>query len=134
MPATKAQVKKFMDRQRLATFCMIGAHETPHAVPIWFTYTNGAVYVHTDRGSVKVRNLRRNRRACVVVCAGDGAVIIAGRTRIVPPAEFRRRTAEQIRKYWIRLDDQGRDPMGIPAFDHRTQCVIEVRPDKVRYW
>lgn len=134
MPATESQIKAFMNRQRLATFCTVGARRTPHAVPVWFTYSEGAVYVQTDRSSVKVRNLLRNPRACVAVYAGDEAVIMTGRTRLLPQDEFRSRTAEHIRKYRIRLDRQGRDSLGISLFDAKVRCVVEVTPEKVRCW
>ena len=35
---------------------------------------------------------------------------------------------------YIKLDEQGRDNMGVPLFDFNVQCVIEVSPVKVRFW
>jgi nitroimidazol reductase NimA-like FMN-containing flavoprotein (pyridoxamine 5'-phosphate oxidase superfamily) len=133
MPATKRQMQAFMKRQRLATFCTVGPGSTPHAVPVWFSYSGGAVYVQTDRNSVKVRNLLRNPRVCIAVYDGDEAVIITGIARLLPLQQFRRRTAEHVRKYGLRLDEQGRDSMGIPLFDADMRCVVEVVLAKLRF-
>jgi len=34
---------------------------------------------------------------------------------------------------YIKLDKQGRDNMGIPLFDPKIRCVIEVTP-KILFW
>lgn len=122
----------------------------PHVVPIWFTYERGKVYVQTDRKSVKVKNLSKNPHVALTVYNyRDEAVLMRGKARVQEDeAEFRKHTQAHINKYnrlfnkvrgtkgveYIKLDEQGRDNMGIPLFDSKTRCVIEVTPDKILFW
>lgn len=127
-----------MKRVRLATFATVDVRARPHAVPVFFTYDDGRVYIQTDRGSVKVRNLRGNDNVVVVAfhgSLGEEAVIIRGKGRVIKEeSEFIRRTKEHVEKYHLRLDEEGRDRMGIPLFDAEIRCVIEVSPEKILFW
>jgi len=79
----------------------------------------------------------------------DEAAIIQGTGRIVEDEEeFRLLTQAHIDKYnrlyntahktggveYIKLNPQGRDSMGIPLFDHRVRCIIEVKPERILFW
>ena len=134
MLKTMDEVKSFMDREWLATFSTINTKNEPCVVPIFFTYYDGQVYVQTDRKSVKVRNLLKNNNVAIAVYREDEAVIIRGTARIVDNEEFIKRTQEHIDKYGLRLDEQGRDSMGIPLFDSKVRCVIEVTPKRLVFW
>jgi nitroimidazol reductase NimA-like FMN-containing flavoprotein (pyridoxamine 5'-phosphate oxidase superfamily) len=135
MPKSLDEVKNFMDRQRLASFVTVNPNNEPHVVPVFFTYENGKVYVQTDRKSVKVRNLLRNNNVSVAVYRGEEAVIIRGKARIIDnEKEFIKRTQDHINKYRLKLDEQGRDSMGIPLFDKKVRCVIEVIPKRTMFW
>jgi hypothetical protein len=61
--------------------------------------------VQTGRGSVKVRNLQRNSAVAVAVFDGEEAVIA-----------------------------RGSDSLGIPLFDPRVRCVVEVTPRRLIFW
>jgi len=64
----------------LATIRSDGA---PHLVPIWFTYVSGNLYLCTECGTVKVRNIARNPHVAVSLEGGDRPVIAFGRARLV---------------------------------------------------
>ena len=135
MPKTLDEVKSFMDKERLASFATVGSNNEPHVVPVFFTYDDGKVYVQTDRKSVKVRNLLRNNNVAVAVYNGEEAVIIKGKGHIIDDErEFFKRTQEHIDKCRLKLDSCGRDSMGIPLFDKKVRCVIEVIPKKILFW
>jgi len=144
-----AEVASFMEREWLASLATIDAEGKPHVVPVWFTYSDEKVHVQTDRKSVKVRNIKRKENVAVAVYRGEEAVIIRGKGKIVEDEkQFVKLTRLHIDKYnrlfnvahktegieYIKLDEQGRDSMGIPLFDSRVRCVIEVTPDKVLFW
>jgi len=145
----RAEVARFIEREWLASFVTIDAKGKPHVVPVWFTYDGGKVHVQTDRESIKVRNMRRNRNVAVAVYHGEEAAILRGKGRVVDDEkEFVRLTQRHIEKYnrlvnvahktqgvqYIKLDEQGRDSMGKPLFDPMIRCVIEVTPEKVIFW
>lgn len=81
--------------------------------------------------------------------AGEEAVLIRGTGKIVEDEkEFVKLTQLHIDKYnrlfniahgtkdveYIKLDEHGRDNMGILLFDSKVRCIIEVKPEKVRFW
>jgi nitroimidazol reductase NimA-like FMN-containing flavoprotein (pyridoxamine 5'-phosphate oxidase superfamily) len=137
MPRSLAEVDSFLHRERVAAFCTVDSEHRPHVVPVFFTYNDGKVYVQTDRKSVKAHNLLTNPNVAVAVYSGDfgeEAVIIRGQARILSGDEFLRRTQEHIYKYQLRLDEQGRDMLGIPLFDSTVRCVIEITAKRLIFW
>jgi len=128
-------VQRFMNRERLASFATVGRNGEPRIVPVFFTYDVGRVYIQTDRDSVKVRNLSRDNRVAVAVYRGEEAVIIRGTGRFIKSEEeFVGKTREHIAKYRLKLDEHGRDSLGIPLFNSKVRCVVEVVPRSVRFW
>jgi len=135
MPKNLRGVQGFMNRERLAALATVDHNNEPHVVPVFFTYDNGRVYIQTDRKSVKVQNLVRNDRVAVAVYCGEEAVIIRGKARLIDShEEFVKRTQDHIDKYRLKLDEHGRDSLGIPLFDNRLRCVIEVAPKRILFW
>lgn len=135
MPRNLSEVFHFMNRERLASFATVDPLNRPHVVPVFFTYDKGRLYVQSDRNSMKVRNLRKNDNVAVAVYRGEEAVIIGGKAKIIDDEkEFIKRTQQHIDKYDLRLDEQGRDFYGIPLFDFKRRCIIEVIPDKLLFW
>jgi nitroimidazol reductase NimA-like FMN-containing flavoprotein (pyridoxamine 5'-phosphate oxidase superfamily) len=135
MPKSLDEVQRFMNSERLACFATVGPNNEPHIVPVFFTYDKGKVYIQTDKKSVKVRNLLTNNKVAVAVYSGEEAVIIRGEGRIIDNnKEFIKRTQDHINKYRLKLDEHGRDSMGIPLFDKDVRCVIEVIPKRTIFW
>jgi nitroimidazol reductase NimA-like FMN-containing flavoprotein (pyridoxamine 5'-phosphate oxidase superfamily) len=135
MPRSLREVQSFMDRERLASFATVGPKDEPHVVPVFFTYEGGKVYVQADRDSVKVRNLLGNNNVAVAVYCGEEAVIIRGNGRVIDSEEeFIKRTQDHINKYKLILDGHGRDSLGIPLFDRKVRCVVEITPKRIMFW
>jgi general stress protein 26 len=144
-----ADVARFMENEWLASFATVDAEGKPHVVPVWFTYEKNLVHVQTDRKSAKVRNLKQNSNIAVTVYRGEEAVLIRGVGKIIADEkEFVRLTQFHIDKYnrlfnaasgtkgveYIKLDKHGRDNMGIPLFDSKIRCIIEVKLEKILFW
>jgi nitroimidazol reductase NimA-like FMN-containing flavoprotein (pyridoxamine 5'-phosphate oxidase superfamily) len=135
VPRSLGEVQSFMNRERLASFATVSPKGEPHIVPVFFTYSDGKVYVQTDRGSVKVRNIQVDDRVAIAVYDSEEAVIVRGKGRVVEnETEFVRRTQEHVDKYQLRLDADGRDSLGILLFNGKTRCVIEVSPKRTLFW
>jgi hypothetical protein len=118
-------------------------------VPVWFTFDEGKVHVQTDRKSAKARNVQFNPNVAVAVYIHEEAVILRSKARLIDNEEkFRKLTQAHIDKYnrlfntahntqgieYIKLDAQGRDNMGVPLFDHKVRCIIQITPKKVLFW
>lgn len=106
----------------------------PQPRPIWFEATaDGTVQFFTGPDTVKMRQLRRDPRASLVVAAPVGErerwVSVAGRISVTTDGahELARRLAA---RYWD-LDDpvRARDLAGILA---EEQVRVVIHPDRVR--
>jgi len=128
-------VTDFLKRQRIASFATVDADRKPHVVPVWFTYHDGKVFLQTDRKSVKVRNIKKNNDVAIAVYSDEEAVVISGTGHIIEDEEeFVKRTQQHIDKYNLKLDEHGRDSMGIPLFNSKLRCVVEIVPKKILFW
>jgi len=128
-------VAYFMKQQRIASFASVDTEGKPHVVPVWFTYHDGKVFVQTDRNSLKVRNLKKNKNVAIAVYSAEEAVIIRGEGQVIEDEEeFIKRTRQHINKYNLKLDEQGRDSMKIPLYNSRVRCMVEITPKKIVFW
>ena len=133
MLKTIVQVAPFMEREWSAAFATVSTRGEPHVVRVFFTYRDGKVYVQTDRTSAMVRHLLRNPKVTIAVYRGVEAVILLGTTRIVDDDEFVQRTQEHVANYGLRLNARGADALGVPLFDCRMRCVVEVIPQRIKF-
>jgi len=128
-------VVDFMKRQRIASFATVDTERKPHVVPVWFEYDDGKVFVQTDRNSAKVHNIKKNKNVAITVYSAEEAVILRGEARIIrDEEEFVKRTQAHVNKYNLKLDEQGRDSMGIPLCNSKIRCVVEITPKKTKFW
>ena len=125
---------EFLRRPLHGFFSSAAGPVPPQPRPVWFEATDdGTVQLFTDPGSLKVRRLRRDARASIVVAAPVGErerwVSVAGRVTVEPDGahELCERLAA---RYWdlgdpVRADDLA----GILATD---QVRLVIHPDTVR--
>ena len=83
-----AEVREFLDEERVVIVSTAGPRGWPHSIPLWYTVREGAadadvpadaaatttapeLWAWTFRASQKVRNLERDPRATLLVEAGD---------------------------------------------------------------
>lgn len=121
-------------RRPLHGFLSVAAGPSPaQPRPVWFEATDGGtVELFTEPDAVKVRRLRRDPRASLVVAALVGErehwVSISGRVTIATDGahELAQRLAE---RYWD-LDDPTRAD-DLAAILSEEQLRIVIHPDKV---
>ncbi|BBZ63701.1 pyridoxamine 5'-phosphate oxidase family protein [Mycolicibacterium monacense] len=124
----------FLRRPLLGFLSMAAGPTPPQPRPVWFeTTTDRTIQLFTDPDSVKVRQLRRDPRASLVVAAPaderERWVSVAGRVTIEPDGA-RDLAARLAARYWD-LDDpvRKRDLAGI-LDGHWVRFVIH--PETVR--
>jgi nitroimidazol reductase NimA-like FMN-containing flavoprotein (pyridoxamine 5'-phosphate oxidase superfamily) len=111
---------------RLATI----SEEGPHVVPVCYILRGGFIYIVTDYGTKKHRNVLKDRRVALVVDeyrpGAHRAVMIQGEAEILEGGkEYREITGEFLRKFdWARADPwkEGESP------------IFKIRPLKVVSW
>lgn len=137
MPDSQEKVTDFMNHHYVAAFCTVNRKNQPHVVPVFFTYEPGKVYIHTDRDSVKVRHINTNDKVALTVYSGEfgsEAVAIRGTARILDEAALAEKGRVLVRKYDLKLDENGKDSFGIPVYDTSIRCVIEVTVEHLNFW
>lgn len=124
----------FLRRPLLGFLSMAAGPTPPQPRPVWFeTTTDRTIQLFTDPDSVKVRQLRRDPRASLVVAAPaderERWVSVAGRVTIEPDGA-RDLAARLAARYWD-LDDpvRKRDLAGI--LDGRWVRFV-IHPETVR--
>ena len=68
---TPEQMAEFLERPLVAVMVTLRADGSPHAIPIWYEYRDGAFIVFTSDTFVRVKNLRRDSRAAITVSTHD---------------------------------------------------------------
>ena len=61
------QRTEFLKQANIATLATIGVSGLPHAVPIWYLYQDGKFLMISPKNAQKVKNLRRNCSATLVI-------------------------------------------------------------------
>ncbi|WNG88577.1 pyridoxamine 5'-phosphate oxidase family protein [Mycobacterium sp. ITM-2016-00317] len=123
----------FLARPLYGLFTAAGGPQPPQPRPVWFEVTaDGAVQLFTGPDTVKVRRLRRDPRASLVVTAPVGErerwVSVAGPVTIVPDgadALVERLAA----RYWDPTDPVRADDLTAMRAEQWVRVVI--RPDAV---
>jgi PPOX class probable F420-dependent enzyme len=72
-----------LDAERNVWLATVRPDGRPHLAPVWFVVVNGALWVGTGAGSVKVRNLRERPDATVALEDGNDPVVAEVTGRVV---------------------------------------------------
>ena len=131
----QADIQKFLASRYIAVLATVQPDGSPLAMPMWFLPDPSVITMLSVDNLQKVKNLRRDPRACVTVetSAASGSegrgVIVAGRAEFLPDGGERRVLVErfharypELRKHWGAL------PM--PA----TRVMFRIVPHRVGSW
>lgn len=67
-----------LDEEGVVVVTSLGPRGWPHAMPMWFVVRDGEVWIWTFAKSQKARNLERDRRATLLVEAGEAYAELRG--------------------------------------------------------
>ena len=101
--------ERFLSENEVGRLATISADGFPHVVPVCYIYHSGELWVATDYGTAKYRNLLSNKSTALVVDAGydsNRGILIQGRAKIYEKGpEFRRIYAVFRKKFnWVRAN------------------------------
>lgn len=104
-----ASEAKFLEQNELCRLATASKTGELHIVPVSYVWHEGAVYVVTDYGTRKLKNLRENDNAAVLVDTNSTrkAIMISGKTQLIEKGEEYRRI---YKVFHSRLDWVKRDP------------------------
>ena len=84
----------------ILTLSTVSQHGWPHCVPVSYVYLDGKFYIPASSKSKKIRNLRRNHRATILVdeAETESGVMIECQSKILTGAK-----AKKFREYMRRV-------------------------------
>lgn len=113
-----AKALELLQNRRIGWFTTIGKDGTPRAVPVWFWWEDGLVYVLTEPATGKVAHVRRGSPVLFHLetgPTGDDVVIMHGSAQILPESTaqwlaprrdaYEQKYAEAIVAYGMPLDE-----------------------------
>ncbi len=115
--------EQFLRERHLATLTTLRPDDSPHVVPVGFTWdeASGLVRIITFASSRKVRNLVERPGSRAAVCQVDGGrwLTLEGPTAVTDDPE---RVAEAVRRYAERYRTPG---------DRADRVAVEITVDRV---
>lgn len=99
---------EFLEQNELCRLATASKNGEPHIVPVSYVFDTGSVYVVTDYGTRKLRNLRENANAAVLIDADRTrkVLMISGKTTLIEKGEEYRRLYKVFhsRLSWVKRD------------------------------
>ncbi|HWC01284.1 MAG TPA: TIGR03618 family F420-dependent PPOX class oxidoreductase [Methylomirabilota bacterium] len=134
MSLAEARIQQFLDGKDVVVLATVQADGGPLAMPMWFLHDPAALTMISVTGTQKVRNLRRDPRACVVAEGGASGdvrgVAVHGHAEFLSEGPERRALVERLlEKYRPHLERRwgGR---AMPA----DRVMFRIVPARVRSW
>jgi len=128
---TDRELEEYLATQRTVRVATVSEDGTPHVVPLWFVWSDGALFLNSTLGNPTVENMLRAGTASAVV--DDGVpyeelrgVVVAGRvTRLGDSA-----TAE-VERAW---SDKYMGGGELPYRRWRNRTWLRLDPDRIASW
>ncbi len=120
----------------IATLATLAEDGSLYAVPMWFRWDGTSVLICTSARTRKIRNLRRNPRATVMVdqCRGGmevRGVMLVGSAEIIEGTEARELNRSIHLRY---VTAQGLALPEVRGYLDTDDVTVRVRPDRVTTW
>lgn len=112
-----------LETQQNIWFTSVRPDRRPHLTPIWFVWLGGKLYVATEPGSVKSRNVQRNPRVVLALEDGTHPLICEGQAQLLSQPWPEDVLAAFLKKFEWDLKEED-----------RYNQVIEVTPEKWLSW
>ena len=126
-----ATIQRFLAGRDVAVLATLQPDGAPLAMPMWFLAEGAAVTMLSVEDSQKVRNLRRDPRACVVVEASEPirGVSVQGRAAFVADGPERRQLVERFHARYPGLQRIWGGPTMPP-----DRVMFRIAPTRVHAW
>lgn len=130
---TREQVERFLKTQQTMRLATVGGDGTPHVVPVWYMYENGAFYVGTHTRTAKARNVDKTGCAAFCIDVGVHSPDIFGVSGHGKASLLRDDVAAIASRILSRYYDTMDDPAAQELLAD-TDCIIRITPDSMASW
>ncbi len=131
---------ELLDSERVVIISSHGPRGWPHSMPMWFTVRDGEIWVWTFAKSQKVKNLERDKRATLLVEAGEEYQELRG-VQIEAEAEIIRDTdrvfefgKELTVRYAGGIEELGEDAAAALQAQAPKRVAIRFQPVRTASW
>jgi PPOX class probable F420-dependent enzyme len=97
---------------------------SPHVMPVWGAWLDGALWFSTGGRSRKARNLDKDPRCAIATEDGTEPVVVEGRVEVVTDAD-------QIRRYAETINNKYDQEIPEDFYDPAVNRLYRVAPDRV---
>jgi nitroimidazol reductase NimA-like FMN-containing flavoprotein (pyridoxamine 5'-phosphate oxidase superfamily) len=108
----------------------VSATGAPHAAPVWGVVVGDALYVYSERSTVKARNLAANPRVVVHLESAEDVVIVHGKAEDVGHPGANGHVVAALAAKYPDPDDAPYLPSDDPDFD----VLYVIRPHRAMTW
>lgn len=100
---------RFLEQNEMCRFASASKKGEPHVVPVSYVWQDNHAYIVTDYGTKKLKNLRENPHAAVLVDTGgtQKLLLLSGPVELIEKGEEYRRL---YKVFYSKLDWVKRDP------------------------
>jgi len=81
-PRAETDLERRLREERNVWVATSRGDGSPHLTPIWFVHVGGAIWICTERGNVKSRNVRRRPAVALALEDGDRPVVLEGTVQV----------------------------------------------------
>ena len=128
---TPEQLTEFLQRPLVAVFVTLRANGSPHAIPIWYEYVDGAFLVFTSSRFQRVKNLERDSRAAITVSTHDEPYMyVSAEGSVAVTSEGVEETGLSIaRRYMGERGDQF-----LKDVSDENSVILRLTPERILTW
>lgn len=130
MALSEQAFEQLMAEPQIAVFGTLGPGGAPHQAPVWFEWREGALFIPTERGSQKWRNIERDPRVSVCIERRDGpmAVALISGTAEILDADYAPHRANYYHRYY---GDDAEARLAANPVSPGQWTLVRVTPSKV---
>ncbi len=124
----KKEIEDFIAKNEVCRIATAGSGCQPHVVPVSYVYLNGKLYISTDYGTRKLKNITENPKVAAVIdtTRPQRGVLIQGEAKIIERGD---RWKSLFAEFYKRFEWARRNP-----WNEGEAPFIEVTIKKLSSW
>lgn len=135
------EIDHFMQESSRAILCISRQGKAPLALPMWFAWIDGKIYIHTLLASKKVGYIRDNPLVSCLVESGEEyftlkSVLFVGHCEVIDDQEVVRREMERMQKAKPLYDKLRPEklPPHLERFYEKPRALLRITPHSTTSW
>ncbi|MDQ4006189.1 MAG: pyridoxamine 5'-phosphate oxidase family protein [Actinomycetota bacterium] len=130
---TEEELEEFLATEKTVRIATAAEDGTPHVIPLWFVWLDGAMYLNSTFGNVTVENIQRTGKASAVVDDGETydslrGVVVTGTVELIGVDDP---GLEDLERAWSEKLLSGNDP---PYRRWKRRTWMRLQPERIASW